>query len=207
GGSDFEPVEANPMLGWRGASRYYHPGYRDGFALECRAIRKVREQLGLTNVIVMVPFCRTPDEADQVLAVMAEEGLVRGEKGLLIYVMAEIPSNIILAEQFAERFDGFSIGSNDLTQLALGVDRDSETLAARFGADDPAVLTLIRDLITRAHAMGRSVGFCGQAPSNDPAYAQWLVDAGIDSVSVTPDSFVAVKQKVADAEDTPRGIG
>lgn len=206
GGADFEPVEANPMLGWRGASRYYHPGYRDGFALECRAIRKVREQIGLTNVIVMVPFCRTPDEADQVLAVMAEEGLVRGEKGLLIYVMAEIPSNIILAEQFAERFDGFSIGSNDLTQLALGVDRDSETLAARFGADDPAVLTLIRDLITRAHAMGRPVGFCGQAPSNDPAYAQWLVDAGIDSVSVTPDSFVAVKQKVAAAEDTPWGI-
>ena len=131
----------------------------------------------------------------------------RGEKGLVIYVMAEIPSNIILAEQFAERFDGFSIGSNDLTQLTLGVDRDSETLAARFGANDPVVLTLIRDLITRAHVMGRPVGFCGQAPSNDPAYAQWLVDAGIDSVSVTPDSFVAVKQKVADAEDTPRGMG
>jgi pyruvate,water dikinase len=200
GGTPFEPVEENPMIGWRGASRYYHPGYRDGFALECRAIRRVRQEMGFTNLVVMVPFCRTPGEADQVLAVMADEGLVRGVDGLAIYVMAEIPSNVILAEAFAERFDGFSIGSNDLTQLTLGVDRDSEILASSFGADDPAVLHLIRDLIARAHAVGSHVGFCGQAPSNDPAYARLLVEAGIDSVSVTADSFVAVKTQIAAAE-------
>ncbi len=200
GGGPFEPVEANPMLGWRGASRYYHPGYQDGFLLECRAIRRVREEMGFTNLVVMVPFCRTPHEADRVLAVMSAEGLVRGQNGLEVYVMAEIPSNIILAEAFAERFDGFSIGSNDLTQLTLGVDRDSEMLASTFGADDPAVLHLIRDLIDRAHAVHRHVGFCGQAPSNDPAYARVLVEAGIDSVSVTPDSFVAVKHQIAAAE-------
>lgn len=200
GGAQFEPAEANPMLGWRGASRYYHPGYRDGFALECQAVRRVREEIGLTNVVIMVPFCRTPGEADKVLAVMAEEGLVRGERGLKIYVMAEIPSNIIRADEFAERFDGFSIGSNDLTQLTLGVDRDSAILASSFGADDPAVLALVRLLIERAHLAGRPVGFCGQAPSNDAAYARLLVAAGIDSVSVTPDSFVAVKRQIAAAE-------
>jgi pyruvate, water dikinase len=200
GGGPFEPVEENPMIGWRGASRYDHPGYRDGFALECRAIRRVRDEMGFTNLTVMVPFCRTPAEADRVLAVMAEEGLERGHDGLDVYVMAEIPSNIILAEEFAARFDGFSIGSNDLTQLTLGVDRDSGMLASSFGADDPAVLHLIRDLIARAHAVGSHVGFCGQAPSNDPAYARLLVEAGIDSVSVTPDSFVAVKQQIAAAE-------
>jgi pyruvate,water dikinase len=200
GGEPFEPVEENPMIGWRGASRYDHPGYRDGFALECRAIRRVREDMGFTNLVVMVPFCRTPHEADRVLAVMAEEGLVRGEGGLEVYVMAEIPSNVILAEAFAERFDGFSIGSNDLTQLTLGVDRDSAILASSFGADDPAVLHLIRDLIARAHVVDTHVGFCGQAPSNDPAYARLLVEAGIDSVSVTPDSFVAVKRQIAVVE-------
>ena len=200
GGAPFEPVEENPMLGWRGASRYDDPGYRDGFALECRAIRRARIDLGFRNVIVMVPFCRSPQEADRVLAVMAEEGLERGRDGLQVYVMAEIPANIILAEEFAERFDGFSIGSNDLTQLTLGVDRDSERLA-HFDASDPAVLYLIRDLIPRAHAAGgRKVGFCGQAPSNDPTYARFLVEAGIDSVSVTPDSFLAVKQQIAAAE-------
>ncbi len=200
GGSVFEPVEENPMLGWRGASRYYHPGYRDGFALECRAVRRVREVIGLTNLVVMVPFCRTPGEADKVLDVMSAEGLVRGENGLQIYVMAEIPSNIILAEDFAARFDGFSVGSNDLTQLTLGVDRDSAILAGSFGPDDPAVLSLVFQLIERAHAAGVPVGFCGQAPSNDPAYARLLVEAGIDSVSVTPDSFVAVKHQIAAAE-------
>jgi pyruvate,water dikinase len=156
--------------------------------------------MGFTNLVVMVPFCRTPHEADRVLAVMAEEGLVRGEGGLEVYVMAEIPSNVILAEAFAERFDGFSIGSNDLTQLTLGVDRDSAILASSFGADDPAVLHLIRDLIARAHVVDTHVGFCGQAPSNDPAYARLLVEAGIDSVSVTPDSFVAVKRQIAVVE-------
>jgi pyruvate,water dikinase len=200
GGTPFEPLEENPMLGWRGASRYYHPGYRDGFALECRAIREVRERRGFTNVIVMVPFCRTPQEADRVLEVMAAEGLVRGENGLEVYVMAEIPSNILLAEDFAARFDGFSIGSNDLTQLTLGIDRDSEILADIGDASNPAVLQLITRLITVAHGCGRKVGFCGQAPSNDPTYARFLVDAGIDSVSVTPDSFVAVKAQIAIAE-------
>ena len=206
GGAPFEPTEANPMLGWRGASRYYHPGYRDGFALECRAVKRVREQIGLTNVVVMVPFCRTPDEADKVLAVMAEEGLERGVDGLQVYVMAEIPSNVIRATEFADRFDGFSIGSNDLTQLTLGVDRDSAILAGSFGADDPAVLTLVRQLIERAHVSGRPVGFCGQAPSNDPAYARLLVESGIDSVSVTPDSFVAVKSQIAAAEAEIRDL-
>lgn len=200
GGADFEPHEANPMIGWRGASRYDDDGYRDGFRLECRALRRVRDEIGLTNVAVMIPFCRTPAEADRVLAVMASEGLERGRNGLEILVMAEIPSNIIRAEEFAERFDGFSIGSNDLTQLTLGVDRESERLAPRYGADDPAVLTLVRDLIARAHAAGRHVGFCGQAPSNDPAYARLLVEAGIDSVSVSPDRFVAVTHQIAAAE-------
>ncbi|MFM7069247.1 MAG: putative PEP-binding protein, partial [Actinomycetes bacterium] len=200
GGRDFEPIESNPMLGWRGASRYADPGYRDGFRLECRAVRRAREELAATNIAVMVPFCRTPGEADAVLEVMAQEGLVRGRDGLEVWFMAEIPSNIIRAEEFAERFDGFSIGSNDLTQLTLGVDRNSELLASRFGPDDPAVLWLIADLVRRAHGMGRPVGFCGQAPSTDPVYARTLVDLGVDEISVAPDSFVDVVQNVAAAE-------
>ena len=200
GGADFEPVESNPMLGWRGASRYADPGYRDGFALECAAVRRARSELGATNLAVMVPFCRTPAEGDGVLAVMADEGLARGSDGLEVWVMAEIPSNVVRAEEFAERFDGFSVGSNDLTQLTLGVDRESAELSARYGADDPAVLTLIADLVRRAHAVGRPVGFCGQAPSNDASYARLLVDMGVDSVSVTPDSFVEVARNVAVAE-------
>ena len=200
GGEPFEPDEENPMIGWRGASRYYHPGYRDGFALECRAIKEVRDRRGFTNVVVMVPFCRTPAEADRVLEVMAEEGLVRGENGLEVYVMAEIPSNILRADEFAQRFDGFSIGSNDLTQLTLGIDRDSEILSGLGDASDPAVLGLISRLIPIAHEHGRKVGFCGQAPSNEPAYARFLADEGIDSVSVTPDSFISVKRQIADAE-------
>ena len=200
GGRQFEPTEDNPMLGWRGASRYDHPGYRDGFALECQAVARVRNEIGFDNVIVMIPFCRTPEEADRVLQVMAEEGLARGDNGLKVYVMAEIPSNVIRAAEFAERFDGFSIGSNDLTQLTLGVDRDSAELAAHFGADDPAVLALIRQLIDAAHAADRPVGFCGQAPSNDPEYARLLVEAGIDSVSVTPDAFFDVNRRIAEAE-------
>lgn len=160
----------------------------------------MRNEIGFDNVIVMIPFCRTPDEADRVLRVMAEEGLARGANGLKVYVMAEIPSNVIRATEFAERFDGFSIGSNDLTQLTLGVDRDSAELATQFGADDPAVLSLIRQLIEAAHAAGKPVGFCGQAPSNDPEYARLLVEAGIDSVSVTPDAFFAVSNRIADAE-------
>jgi pyruvate,water dikinase len=200
GGAPFEPVEANPMIGWRGASRYYDPRYREGFALECRALRKVRDELGMTNVVVMVPFCRTPREGDRVLAEMAAHGLERGRNGLKVYVMAEIPANVLLAEEFAERFDGFSIGSNDLTQLTLGVDRDSDLLAHLFDESNRAVTKAIESLIDTAHAAGRPVGLCGQRPSNDPEFARFLVRAGIDSISVTPDSFTAVKQHVAAAE-------
>jgi pyruvate,water dikinase len=200
GGRQFEPDEENPMIGFRGASRYYSPAYRDGFALECRAIRKLREEMGFTNVIAMIPFCRTLAEADRVLEVMAEAGLERGRNGLQVYVMCEIPSNVILAEEFARRFDGFSIGSNDLTQLTLGVDRDSGELAALFDERDPAVRWMIETVIAKAHKAGAKVGLCGQAPSNDPAFAKILVEAGIDSISVTPDSFLAVKANVAEAE-------
>src|SRR5512144_2699662 len=190
GGAEFEPKEENPMIGFRGASRYYSPQYRDGFALECRAIRRLREEMGFTNVVVMIPFCRSVREADRVLEVMAENGLKRGENGLEVYVMCEVPSNVILAKAFAERFDGFSIGSNDLTQLTLGVDRDSELLAGLFDAEDEAVKWMIRTVIEQAHKAAAKVGFCGQAPSNRPDFAEFLVDCGIDSISVTPDSFI-----------------
>ncbi len=200
GGKQFEPVEPNPMIGWRGASRYYSDGYRDGFALECRAIRMVRDRIGLTNVLVMIPFCRTLEEADRVLREMARHGLRRGVRGLEIYVMCEIPSNVILADEFAGRFDGFSIGSNDLTQLTLGVDRDSTALRHLFDEENPAVKTLISNVITSAHRHGAHVGLCGQAPSDHPAFARFLADCGIDAVSVTPDSFVAVKNNIAQAE-------
>jgi pyruvate,water dikinase len=200
GGEEFEPREENPMLGFRGASRYYNDRYREGFALECRAITKVREEIGLKNVIVMVPFCRTLKEADRVLETMAEYGLKRGENGLEIYVMAEIPSNIILASQFAERFDGFSIGSNDLTQLTLGVDRDSALLAELFDERDEAVKSLVADLIAKAHKAKSKVGICGQAPSDYPEFAAFLVEVGIDSISLNPDSVIKIKQIVAEAE-------
>jgi len=200
GGADFEPSEENPMLGFRGASRYYHERYRDGFALECRAIRRARETIGMRNVIVMVPFCRTVDEADRVLAEMSRHGLKGGDDGLQIYMMCEIPANVILAEEFARRFDGFSIGSNDLTQLILGVDRDSEILAPLFDERNPAVTRAILDVIRRAHASGIKVGICGQAPSNYPDFAELLVHAGIDSISLNPDSFVGTLRHVAKAE-------
>lgn len=200
GGRQFEPHEENPMLGWRGASRYYDKNYRKGFELECRALKKVRELIGLDNVIVMIPFCRTLDEAEKVLNVVAGFGLKRGVHGLQIYMMCEIPSNYILAEKFAEWFDGFSIGSNDLTQLILGVDRDSGALAHLFDENDPAVKTAIREVIERAHRAGIKVGFCGQAPSNDASYAEFLVECGIDSISVVPDSIIDVVNKVAEAE-------
>jgi pyruvate, water dikinase len=200
GGRAFEPQEPNPMLGWRGASRYYSEGYRDGFALECRAIRRVRESIGLDNVIVMIPFCRTVAEADRVLAVMAREGLERGRDGLEIFVMAEVPSNVLLVDRFAERFDGFSIGSNDLTQLTLGVDRDSSMLAGLFDERDEAVKRSIRQLIRGAHAAGRKVGICGEAPSDYPEFAAFLVDEGIDSISLNPGSILGVLPKIAEAE-------
>jgi pyruvate,water dikinase len=200
GGAEFEPHEENPMIGFRGASRYYSPRYRDGFALECQAIQRVREDMGFDNLIMMIPFCRSVQEADKVLEVMAENGLKRGENGLKVYVMAEIPSNVILAKEFAERFDGFSIGSNDLTQLTLGVDRDSEELSDLFNEQDPAVKWMISNVMTEAHNAGAKVGLCGQGPSDHPEFAEFLVECGIDSISVTPDSFVAVKRHVAEAE-------
>jgi pyruvate,water dikinase len=204
GGSEFEPKEENPMLGFRGASRYYSPRYREGFALECRAIRRLRQTMGFKNVIVMIPFCRSVTEADRVLEVMAENGLRRGERGLEVYVMCEIPSNVVLAKAFAERFDGFSIGSNDLTQLTLGVDRDSEELAELFNEQDEAVKWMIRTVIEAAVRSGAKVGLCGQAPSDHPEFAAFLVECGIDSISVSPDSFIAVKQHVAQAEAQQR---
>lgn len=200
GGSEFEPAEENPMLGLRGASRYYSPRYREGFELECRAIRRLREVLGFRNVVVMIPFCRTPAEADKVLDIMARNGLRRGVDGLSVYVMCEIPSNVILARQFARRFDGFSIGSNDLTQLTLGVDRDSAELAPLFDERDDAVSWMIREVIETAGHQHVKVGLCGQAPSDRPEFAARLVEWGIDSISVTPDSFLAVKRHVAAAE-------
>jgi pyruvate,water dikinase len=200
GGAEFEPAEENPMIGLRGASRYYSPRYQAGFELECRAIRRLREEMGFRNVVVMIPFCRSLAEADRVLAVMAQNGLRRGEGGLQVYVMCEIPSNVILARQFAERFDGFSIGSNDLTQLTLGVDRDSAELAGLFDERDEAVTWMIRSVIDAAKRSAVKVGLCGQAPSDRPEFAAFLVECGIDSISVTPDSFVAVKKHVAAAE-------
>ncbi|MCK3781052.1 phosphoenolpyruvate synthase [Ensifer sesbaniae] len=200
GGAEFEPQEENPMIGFRGASRYYSPKYRDGFALECRAIKRLRELMGFGNVVVMIPFCRSVKEAEKVLQVMAENGLQRGVNGLQLYVMCEIPSNVILAADFARLFDGFSIGSNDLTQLTLGVDRDSEDLASLFDEQDEAVKWMISRVITDARRAGAKIGLCGQAPSDHPDFAAFLVERGIDSISVTPDSFVAVKRTVAAAE-------
>jgi pyruvate,water dikinase len=188
------------MLGFRGASRYYSERYREGFALECRAIKRVREEIGRTHVIAMIPFCRILEEADRVLEVMADYGLKRGDHDLHVYVMCEIPANVILAEAFAKRFDGFSIGSNDLTQLVLGVDRGSAELAYLFDERNEAVKRLIRSLIPMAHEAGCKVGVCGQAPSDYPEFAAFLVEAGIDSISLNPDSVIQVKRRVAEAE-------
>lgn len=196
GGAAFEPKEENPMIGFRGASRYYSPRYKEGFSLECRAIKRLREEMGFTNAIVMIPFCRTVHEAKKVLDVMAENGLKRGVNGLQVYVMCEIPSNVILASQFTDHFDGFSIGSNDLTQLTLGVDRDSGELADLFDEQDEAVKWMIAQVISVANKKGCKIGICGQAPSDHPEFAKFLVEAGINSISVSPDSFVAVKKNV-----------
>jgi pyruvate,water dikinase len=200
GGRQFEPEEANPMLGFRGASRYYSDRYRDGFVLECQAIRRVRDDIGLRNVKVMLPFVRTLAEADRVLGVLADQGLVRGVGGLEVYMMVEIPSNVVLASEFAERFDGFSIGSNDLTQLVLGIDRDSGELAELFDERDEAVRRMIEMLIADAHAAGIPVGICGQGPSDHPDFAAFLVEAGIDSMSLNPDSVVETVGLIADIE-------
>jgi pyruvate,water dikinase len=200
GGRSFEPHEENPMLGWRGASRYYQEPYREAFALECAAIRRVREEIGLTNVVVMIPFCRTLEEADRVLEVMAEYGLERGKDGLKIFLMCELPANVMLAREFAERFDGFSIGSNDLTQLVLGIDRDSSKLRDQFDERDPAVKRMVSMAIEGAHDRNAKVGICGQAPSDHPDFAAFLVEEGIDSISVNPDSVIEVIKSVAGAE-------
>jgi pyruvate,water dikinase len=200
GGAAFEPAEENPMLGWRGASRYYHPQYKEGFLLECAAVKRVRERFGLTNLKLMIPFCRTPEEGERVLATMKEAGLVRGDSGLEVYVMAEIPSNILLAERFAALFDGFSIGSNDLTQLTLGVDRDSTTVAPLFDERNDAVRWSCAHLIEAAHAANRKVGICGQAPSDFPDFAAFLVERGIDSISLNPDALVRTTRRIVAME-------
>ncbi|MDX1623529.1 MAG: phosphoenolpyruvate synthase [Gemmatimonadota bacterium] len=205
GGAQFEPPEANPMLGWRGASRYYSEEYREGFALECRAIRMVRGEIGLDNVVVMIPFCRTVEEADRVLRVLADNGLERGRDGLEVFMMCEVPSNVVLAGRFAERFDGFSIGSNDLTQLVLGVDRDSGKLGELFDEENDAVKAMIAEVIAVASKKGCKVGICGQAPSDHPEFAAFLVEQGIDSMSLNPDSVVEVKRRVAEVESRLSG--
>jgi pyruvate,water dikinase len=192
------------MIGFRGASRYYDARYRDGFALECRALKRVREEMGLTNVKVMVPFCRTLGEARLVVDELARHGLVRRERGLELYMMVEVPSNVILLGEFAEFFDGFSIGSNDLTQLVLGVDRDSEIVAHVFDERDAAVTTLIRQAIEQAARHGRKIGLCGQAPSDYPEFAAFLVECGIDSMSLNPDAVLRTTRLVVEAERARR---
>ncbi|PMB14360.1 phosphoenolpyruvate synthase [Fischerella thermalis CCMEE 5282] len=202
GGKQFEPKEENPMIGWRGASRYYDERYREGFALECRAMKQVREQMGLTNVILMIPFCRTPAEGRRVLAEMAKHGLVRGENGLQVYVMCELPSNVQLADEFCQVFDGFSIGSNDLTQLTLGLDRDSELVAHLFDERNEAVKRMIAKAISTVKQHGRKIGICGQAPSDYPEFARFLVEEGIDSISLNPDSVLKTLLEIAATENT-----
>ncbi|ERT07783.1 phosphoenolpyruvate synthase [Lyngbya aestuarii BL J] len=200
GGREFEPTEENPMIGWRGASRYTDPKYREAFGLECLAIQRVRDEMGLANVIPMIPFCRTPEEGQQVLAEMAKYGLVRGKNGLQVYVMCELPSNVLLADEFCQVFDGFSIGSNDLTQLTLGLDRDSGLVAHLFDERNLAVRRMITMAIETVKQQGRKIGICGQAPSDYPEFAQFLVKLGIDSISLNPDSVVPMILNIAEME-------
>jgi pyruvate,water dikinase len=200
GGFLFEPVEHNPMIGWRGASRYYDPKFEPAFALECKALKKARDEMGLTNIKVMIPFCRTPEEGKKVISIMEKYGLKQGENGLEVYVMCEIPSNVVLAEEFAKVFDGFSIGSNDLTQLTLGLDRDSELVSHLYDERNPAVKKLIKEVIQTAKRMNKKIGICGQAPSDFPDFAEFLVECGIDSMSLTPDTVVKTRLIVAEKE-------
>ncbi|AGF52959.1 phosphoenolpyruvate synthase [Synechocystis sp. PCC 6803] len=200
GGRQFEPKEENPMIGWRGASRYYDPNYREAYALECQALKRVRDEMGLTNVIPMIPFCRTPDEGRKVIAEMAKHGLKQGKNGLEIYVMCELPSNVILADEFSEVFDGFSIGSNDLTQLTLGLDRDSSLVAHLFDERNLGVKRMVKMAIETAKANGRKIGICGQAPSDYPEFAEFLVELGIDSISLNPDSVLKTVLRIAEVE-------
>jgi len=205
GGSLYEPTEENPMIGWRGASRYYTGHFREAFKLECIALKRVREKKGLSNVKVMVPFCRTPEEGRKVIDTMREFGLKQGENGLEVYMMAEIPSNVIMADQFAEVFDGFSIGSNDLTQLMLGLDRDSELVSHLYDERNPAVKHMISMVIDKVRKKGKKIGICGQAPSDFPEFAEFLVECGIDSISLNPDSVIKTRLIVA-AKEKQLGI-
>ena len=200
GGSAFEPSESNPMIGFRGASRYAHPAYAEGFALECRAMKRVREEMGLTNVILMLPFVRRVVEADLVLKTMTELGLERGQDGLQVYAMCEIPNNVILLDEFAKRFDGFSIGSNDLTQLTLGVDRDSEVVAFDYDERDEGVKEMIRLAVEGCRRNAIHSGLCGQAPSDYPDMAEFLVRIGIDSISLNPDVVVKTTRQILELE-------
>jgi len=204
GGKEYEPKEDNPMIGWRGASRYYKEGYKDGFVLECKAFKKVRDEFGLTNVKIMIPFCRTVAEGKNVLKIMEENGLKRGKNALEVYVMCEIPSNVILADEFSEIFDGFSIGSNDLTQLILGLDRDSQIVADIYDERNEAVKRFIRQAILTVKKNKRKIGICGQAPSDFPDFAQFLVECGIDSISLNPDTVIKTKLKIAETEKKVR---
>jgi pyruvate,water dikinase len=202
GGEAFEPNEENPMIGWRGASRYYDDRYKAGFALECRALKRVRDEMGLTNIILMIPFCRTPDEGRRVLSEMAKHGLVQGENDLQVYVMCELPSNVMLADEFADVFDGFSIGSNDLTQLTLGLDRDSALVAHLFDERNEGVKRMVAKAIATAKAKGRKIGICGQAPSDYPEFARFLVEQGINSISLNPDAVIKTILAIAELENS-----
>jgi pyruvate,water dikinase len=200
GGFQFEPVEDNPMIGFRGACRYYDEGYQGGFGLECLAMKKVRDEMGLTNVKLMVPFCRTVEEGRLVVVEMRKYGLIQGQNGLEIYMMCEVPSNVIMADEFSEIFDGFSIGSNDLTQLVLGLDRDSEKVSHVFDERDPAVKRMVQWVIEKAKKNGKKIGICGQAPSDYPEFAEFLVQCGIDSISLNPDTVIKTTDKILQAE-------
>jgi pyruvate,water dikinase len=200
GGGPYEPVESNPMIGWRGASRYYDPDFSPAFAMECRAIKRVREEIGLRNVWVMIPFCRTLEEGNKVLAIMAENGLVRGENDLKVMVMCEIPSNVILADEFLDIFDGMSIGSNDLTQLTLGLDRDSALIAKVGNEQNEAVKKLIRSVIKSCKERGKYCGICGQAPSDYADFAEFIMKEGIESMSLNPDSVIKTILKLSHSD-------
>jgi pyruvate,water dikinase len=201
GGKYFEPEEANPMLGFRGAVRYYDERYREGFALECRAMKRIRDEMGLTNLIIMIPFCRRVEEAKRVLEELEKNGLVRGENGLQVYQMCEIPNNVVSIDEFSEFFDGFSIGSNDLTQLTLGVDRDSAIIAQAFDERDPGVEKMVAMAVEGCRRNGRHSGLCGQAPSDFPEFADFLVEQRINSISVNPDALLKITLRVVEMEE------
>jgi pyruvate,water dikinase len=200
GGAEYEPHEENPMIGFRGASRYYDDRYRAGFRLECLALQRAREDMGLTNITPMIPFCRTVEEGEKVIALMAEFGLVQGENGLEIYAMCELPANVVFADEFLKVFDGYSIGSNDLTQLALGLDRDSEMVAHLFDERNGAVEKMVAMAIDAAKRCGKKIGICGQAPSDYPEFAEFLVERGINSISLNPDTVIATTQHILETE-------